>query len=74
MLEYLEMYSRTLRAFMKNSVGLWKMTLGANLKPTAQAAIKSSIYQGHALFPLLFCIGLNPLSQIISKNGYGYRF
>lgn len=25
---------------------------------------KCSIYQGDALFPLLFCIGLNPLSQI----------
>ncbi len=23
---------------------------------------------------MLFCIGLNPRSQIISKSGYGYRF
>ena len=28
----------------------------------------------YALSPLLFCIGLNPLSQIITNTGYGYRF
>ena len=30
--------------------------------------------QGDALSPLLFCMGLNPLSQIITKTGYGYQF
>ncbi len=43
-------------------------------KPVAQVTIKCDIYQGDALPPLLFCIGLNPLSQIISKSGYGYQF
>ena len=34
--------------------------------------IKCGIYQGDALSLLLFCIDLNPLSQIITKSGYGY--
>ncbi len=75
-LECLEMYkiNRTLTAFIKNSMKLWKTSLEANSKPIAQVTIKCGIYQGDALSPLLFCIGLNPLSQIITKTGYGYRF
>jgi len=75
-LKCLEMYNinRTLRAFIKNSMGLWKTTPKANSKPVPQVTIVCSIYQGDALSPLLFCIGLNPLSQIITKSGYGYRF
>uniref|UniRef100_A0A3Q4HK87 Immunoglobulin domain-containing protein n=1 Tax=Neolamprologus brichardi TaxID=32507 RepID=A0A3Q4HK87_NEOBR len=44
---------------------------------TLRAFIRNSIhyqvriYQGDALSPLLFCIGPNPLSEIIT--GYGYR-
>ena len=34
---------------------------------------RCGIYQGDALSLLLFCIGLNPLSQIITKSGYGYK-
>ncbi|KAI3352301.1 hypothetical protein L3Q82_005275 [Scortum barcoo] len=59
--------------FIQNSMGLWKTTLEANFKPIAQVSIKCNIYQADALSPLLFCIGLNPLSQIITKTGYGYQ-
>jgi len=70
-----EMYkiNRTLAAFIRNSMGLWKTTLEFNSKPIAQVPTKCGIYQGDALPPLLFCICLNPLSQIIDKTGYGYR-
>ncbi|XP_076583782.1 retrovirus-related Pol polyprotein from type-1 retrotransposable element R2 [Chaetodon auriga] len=75
-LECLDLYKidRTLRAFIKNSMGLWKTTLEANSQPIAEVSIKCGIYQGDALPPLLFCIGLNPLSQIITKSGFGNRF
>uniref|UniRef100_A0A8C4WGB1 Reverse transcriptase domain-containing protein n=1 Tax=Gopherus evgoodei TaxID=1825980 RepID=A0A8C4WGB1_9SAUR len=66
--------NRILRTFLKNSVGLWKTTLEINSRQLAQVAIKCGIYQGDALSPLLFCIGLNPLSQIITRTGYGYGF
>ena len=36
--------------------------------------IKCGIYQGDALSPLLFCICLYPLSDIIKKSDYGYKF
>ena len=44
------------------------------LKPIqGQVSIKCSIFQGDAQSLLLFCIGLDPLSQIITKRGCGYR-
>ena len=75
-LECLKLYgiNRTLAAFIQNSMRLWKTTLEVNSKPVVKVSIKCGIYQGDALYPLLFCIGLNPLSQIINKSGYGYKF
>ncbi|CAK6967747.1 hypothetical protein D4764_06G0014290 [Scomber scombrus] len=55
-------------------MGMWKTILEANSKPIAPVTIKCVIYQGDALSPLLFCIGLNPLSQIITMCGYGHQF
>ena len=55
-------------------MGLWKTTLEVNSRSVAQVNIECGIYQGDALSLLLFCIGLNPLSQIILKTGYGYKF
>ncbi|KAK1800327.1 hypothetical protein P4O66_005469 [Electrophorus voltai] len=65
-------FAWTVRAFIKNSVGLWKMTLEANFKSIVKVTINCRIYQGDTLSPLLFCIGLNPLSEIITKSGYRY--
>ncbi|TWW59399.1 hypothetical protein D4764_06G0009290 [Takifugu flavidus] len=75
-LECLKLYNinRTLREFIQNSIKLWNTTLEANSKPIARVSIRCGIYQGDTLSPLLFCIGLNPLSQIITKSGYGYQF
>lgn len=46
---------------------LWKTTFGANFKVMAQVTIKRAIYQGDALSPLLICISVKPLSQVINK-------
>ena len=53
---------------------LWKTTLKVNSRSVTQVNIKCGIYEGDSLSPLLFCIGLNSLNQIITKSGYGYRF
>lgn len=50
--------NRTLRGFIKNSMGLWKTTLEANSKPNAQVIIKCGAHQGDLVSPLLFCISL----------------
>ena len=52
----------------------WKTTLTVNTKPITEVTIKNGIYQGDALSPLLFCIILKPLSDIIKKTKYGYSF
>ena len=52
----------------------WSTTLSANSKSIADVTIKCSIYQRDALSRLLFCIALNPLSALLDKSFYGYRF
>lgn len=57
--------NRTIRAFIRNSIGMWQTTLKNNFKPNAQVAIKCRIYPGDALSPLLF--------NLVDKTGYGYH-
>jgi len=35
--------------------------------------IKSGIYQGDSLSPLIFCFALAPLSSLLNKSGHGYN-
>ena len=64
MLEGLKLYNiiRTLTVFIWSSMRLWKTTLDISPKPVVQVSIKCGIYQGDALNPLLFCIGLSLFS------------
>lgn len=39
---------------------------------TAEIKIKRGIFQGDTLSPLWFCLALNPLSQMLNNNSYGY--
>lgn len=52
--------NRDSRHFIRNSMGT---TPKANFKPTSQVGIKCGIYQGRTL---LFCICMNPLSEVIN--------
>jgi len=61
-------------AFIQQSMTHWKTKLYFNSKSTAEIKINCGIYQGDALSPLLFCIALNPLSVILDKSGYSYKF
>ena len=66
--------NRTQTAFIKNPMELWKTNLEANSRPIGQVTIRCDTCQGDAPPPLLFCIGLNPLSQIITSSGFRYLF
>ena len=61
-------------AFIKMSMTKWKTELEANGKKLASVQIKRGIYQGDSLSPLLFCICLNPLSNMLEETQYGYQF
>ena len=66
--EWFEMYRiNRLRAFIRNSIRLCKKALEANVSSIAWVSIKWGIHQD-SLFPLLFCTGLNPLSQMIAEG------
>ena len=75
-LECLKLYkiNPNITSLIQNSMTHWKTTLTINTKTITEVTIKSGIYQGDALSPLLFCISLNPLSDIIKKTKYGYSF
>lgn len=58
---------------MKN----WKTTLVLNsaneiTRQVENIAIKRGIFQGDSLSPLWFCIALNPLSELLEKENFGY--
>ena len=61
--------------FMRSSMSNWKTTLylshNQGTIKTRSICIKSDIFQGDSLSPLLFCLTLAPLSTILNSTGYG---
>lgn len=49
-----------------STVGRWKTTPEDTFRPPAEATLRCGMYQGAARSPLLFCVGLNPLSQALA--------
>ena len=63
--------------FLRINMSSWEATLNlthpngnVNEKPIK---IKSVIFQGDSLSPLLFCLSLIPLSKELNRTGYGYN-
>ena len=75
-LESLKLYKvdNNILKFIKTSMNHWSTKLHSNNKEIAEVDIKCGIYQGDSLSPLLFCIALNLLSNLIAKTRYGYKF
>ena len=63
--------------FMTGSMSNWKTTLSLSHSQgtikTRSISIKSGIFQGDSLSPLLFCLSLAPLSTMLNNTGYGYE-
>jgi len=57
-----------LLSFMSN----WNTVLSVDGEFMACIDIRCGIFQGDALSPLLFCLTMNPLSELISATRYGY--
>ena len=63
--------------FIVQSMKNWKTTLNlhhTNGSLTSRPInIKSGIFQGDSLSPLLFCLALAPLSTLLNRSNYGYE-
>ena len=63
--------------FLRTSMELWETNLTLSHSNGILNAngmhIKSGIFQGDSLSPLLFCMARIPLSQLLNDTGYGYK-
>ena len=75
-LEVLSLYkvNSSLVNFISASMNLWNTMLTVNELFVGNVSINCGIFQGDSLSPLLFCLALNPLSEIIQSTPYGYKF
>ena len=73
-LETLQLYkiAPATQKMIAASMRLWNTTLTCNNQILADIKIQCGIFQGDALSPLLFCIALNPLSELLRRTEFGY--
>ena len=67
--ECLELFgvAEKIKALLVNSMGKWRVILCAGSSELGEVDIKSAIFQGDSLSPLVFVLALNPLSLILRK-------
>ena len=77
-LKTMHMYkvSPTLINFLSHGMSTWKTTMILNYSTgkivTNPISIKNGIFQGDSLSPLLFCLALAPLSNLLNNTNMGY--
>ena len=63
--------------FLRTSMLLWEKNLTLShvngILISNGMRIRCGIFQGDSLSPLLFCMALIPLSQLLNSTGYGYK-
>ena len=70
----LEIYKidKKIQQLIQTAMLQWKTMLTHGKTELGEIQIKRGIFQGDSLSPVLFCIALNPLSQILHKTGKEY--
>ena len=70
----LEMYKVDQKIYqvIEASMKEWKTTLTCGKETFGDIRIRRGIFQGDALSPVLFCMALNPLSEVLHKAGKEY--
>lgn len=54
------------------SMQTWRTTIVCGKEEIGQIQVKRGIFQGDSLSPILFCLALNPLSEILHEAGREY--
>jgi len=73
-LEILKLYeiNSKVYTFLQKSMSYWNTIRTVNGMFVVHVHIKCGILQGDSISPLLFCLALNPLSEVLKSARYGY--
>ena len=73
---HLHKISPVLCGFLSRAMKSWRTSMvlscGNSAINSRLMQIRRGIFQGDSLFPLFFCMALNPLSKELNRTGYGY--
>ena len=61
-------------SFLQRSMRQWKLLLTANGEELCEVDVKRGIFQGDSLSPLLFIVGMIPMSLLLRKAKEGYEW
>lgn len=64
--------NQTIKEFIKRSMSKWETQLMCGKQEITKVKVKRGIFQGDSLSPLLFCMAINPLSEILHLSGKEY--
>ena len=66
--------AKNIESLLTKSMSKWRTVLTAGGEVLGEVNIKSGIFQGDTLSPLLFVVAMIPLSLILRKEDMGYRW
>ena len=59
---------------IRNSMGMWQTELTCNGERLCDVNIKRGIFQGDSLSPLLFVMAMIPLTTLLRRESFGFKF
>lgn len=57
-----------IRNFLKAGMAGWRTTLTLNGEKVGAIRVRSGVYQGDSLSPLLFCLAISPISDLLKRR------
>ena len=74
--ECLEIFgiANNVQDFLNNSIKSWKLELDASRKTLGEVDIRTGIFLGNTLSPLLFVLCMVPLTWLLRRANAGYEW